>query len=864
MTDLRPGGRSLSPRAIQLWLAARPWLVVSALYVLATIFFTYPTILHLNSALAGEDSSVNPASDVFETTWSIWWWQHAIFDLHQSPIQLSVLNHPLGETYPLYWLMAQSFIFAAPAARLLSVVFAYNLMTMAGFVLCGLAGYALCLEVTGNRLASFVGGFIWAFFPLKTAHALGGHLFNTFLFSLPLAALCLLRLLRAPSWRSALLAAGSLLLASTIHPMYLAFTVAPLVAALLLFSLLEGRAAWGRKKALAVGLAFGLAALAVAVLLWPTLAQLQQENEAYAGRSADIDHSGVDLLAYFVPPATNPFLRSTPLAAWARHIELPYEKVVYAGWVPLLLAVVGAGAGRLKGRPWMALALGGGLFSLGPLLQINGHLATLVFSGRANPIVMPYALLTDLPFLRWNGQPARLSVVVMLAVSVLAALGAARLWQSPRLRRHALALTGLIVLVTGVEYLVTFPFPMRSAAVPAPVQTLAAIPDGRAVLQVPALEYPANQRALYWQTTHQHPIVGGRVYHDLPDVVQQADFYSRVLLGPEGSPAIYEPTGAQRLAVLNDAGVGWVLYDLAADPQRQLQPLIEALLGPPLSQDEAGALYRVPASAWQPAQPLWAISSFWGTVGGKKYFCGTGLIHVYAPLAASGYLTFRAEPTADLRRIGVSLNRQPAGQLFVGDALTYQSPPVTLRRGYNELLFVDQGIWPQTSAGSSQAGSSSSSDCTVLGPDFSKLQFMPGQPPPAPAPAVFGSAVQLQDYAFPAQAHPGGVVTVHLVWQSLQPAGEDFTLFLHLLSGAGQLAAQRDEVLLGSVYPTSQWQPGETVATALSLPLPASLPSGSYRLQLGLYRYPSLDRLEISGREAADNVLDLGPLTVNP
>jgi hypothetical protein len=411
----------ISPQKICVRLATHawvPWLLVAAIYLLGALIFTYPTVLNMDSALAGEDSQVNQDSDVLETTWGIWWWQHALFDLHQSPIQLSTLNHPTGQTYPLYWFMSQVFLFAAPVARLTSPIFAYNFVILASFVLCGLAGYAMCLEITADRLASLVGGFIWAFFPTRTTNVLGGHLQFTFLFSIPLAALCLLRLLRAPSWRKACLAAGSLCLACTLHPAHIPYVVAPLVVVLLAFSIGYERRSWGRKKVLAVGIALGLAALGVAALLLPLLASYQQENAAYEVRSVYTAGAGADLFGYFTPAATHPLIRSTPLAGWAQNISVPYERVVYAGWLPLMLALTGARASGLKGRPWVWLALGGALFSLGPLLRVGGNFATVVLSGTTHEIVLPYALLANLPVLRWSAQPARLSMLDLGSVTV--------------------------------------------------------------------------------------------------------------------------------------------------------------------------------------------------------------------------------------------------------------------------------------------------------------------------------------------------------------------------------------------------------------------------------------------------------------
>ncbi|MEZ4861531.1 MAG: hypothetical protein R3C14_09500 [Caldilineaceae bacterium] len=100
--------------------------------------------------------------------------------------------------------------------------------------------------------------------------------------------------------------------------------------------------------------------------------------------------------------------------------------------------------------------------------------------------------------------------------------------------------------------------------------------------------------------------------------------------------------------------------------------------------------------------------------------------------------------------------------------------------------------------------------------------------------------------------------TVTLVWRTLQPPQEDFTAFVHLVDGAGQLVAQQDHPLADGVLPTRLWLPGLAVADHYQLTLPPDTPPGAYTLWLGLYTWPSGTRLPLTaGGEGDASRLDI-------
>jgi hypothetical protein len=92
-----------------------------------------------------------------------------------------------------------------------------------------------------------------------------------------------------------------------------------------------------------------------------------------------------------------------------------------------------------------------------------------------------------------------------------------------------------------------------------------------------------------------------------------------------------------------------------------------------------------------------------------------------------------------------------------------------------------------------------------------------------------------------AALRPGDELTVTLYWRATGPVPADYTAFLHLRDSSGTVVAQRDEALLGALYPTKNWLAGERIVTTHRLRLPEGAPSVA-RLALGLYAWPSLER----------------------
>ena len=821
------------------------WAALTALYALAAVVVTWPLAAHLTTHVAGE---VGGTSDALEFVWSTWWWKRALLDGVPRVGWISVIQWPGGMSFPLQPLMAQSFVAGLPLTALAGPVVAYNVVFLLSFVANGLAAYALGAELSGDRRAGFLAGLVWAFYPNMLGHALSGHLFQLVLFSFPLAALAWVRLLGAPTPRRAVGAALALALASTVHPIYIAYFVLPWLAAALGVGVWQARRAYFTPaRVRGVALALALYALPLLPLVAPALLAVAQGQLAYLAPERGLVELSLDALSYVVPAPGQPLVALTPLAGLARAVvSRPNETIGFVGWVPLALAVIGARRRPATSRVWAVLGLGGALLALGPVLKVGGALAQVPVEVDRFPLPLPYAWLARLPFFEWSRAPGWLSVLVALALAVLAALGYAALalrWKRPWVTA---LLGGLIVF----EALVVWPFPLTPAARPGPVLALAAEADARPVLPVPLPDNDANLRTLYWQTLHQHPLLGGRVYREVPGGQDRANFLRDLLLSPVGDDDIVPAASAAARREVLAADAGWVLYDAAADPDGTARAALTEALGNPQAESDGAALFPVPEDL-PPAGLTWALGAgWWPRQAGARRVTEAATVYVYSSETHAGTLALTAAPEAAPVRLRLTLNGTalPPVVLGPGEASVTVRLAAQLNWNLNVLTLTTEALDDSQAAPAALV---------------SRLTW-DAAAEPAPL-ATFADTLALEAAAAPPTATAGARLPVTLTWRGLAATSDDLHRFVHLLDAAGTAVAQQDGPPLAGAYPVARWAAGERVAETVWVDLPPELPPGDYALAVGAYRWPDLDRLPVSGAVTVrDDRVIVGTVRVGP
>jgi 4-amino-4-deoxy-L-arabinose transferase-like glycosyltransferase len=123
--------------------------------------------------------------------------------------------------------------------------------------------------------------------------------------------------------------------------------------------------------------------------------------------------------------------------------------------------------------------------------------------------------------------------------------------------------------------------------------------------------------------------------------------------------------------------------------------------------------------------------------------------------------------------------------------------------------------------------------------------------------ATFGGEIALDGYTL--SPGPSGL-EVTLFWRARTAPRWDYTVFVHLVDAGDQLVAQSDTQPLDGRYPTSIWSAGEAVVDRRTI----AVPSGHFRVYVGLYRWETLERLPVlsGGSPVPDDRLLLGSVVV--
>lgn len=580
--------------------------VLGGFFVLAALLW-WPLPLHLSSHVPGVPQW---AWDEATFVWNIWYFKHAALDLLQSPLHSNLIYYPLGVDLILYTYNFYHVLASLPLALAINGVLASNVSLLMATALSGygawlLVRYLLAREEVDARKAGWaalVAGAVFAFASNRAVYAALGHYDMVTTQWIPFYALALLRSLDTrlspPVRRRAALLAGVFIAFAGLAEMITALFLAIFTLIVLLAhpgdaqrrerALLRRWRVWLPSVAILGGVGFVLWSPA----LLPILYQFLTNDFSLKGWGEAIPLS-TDLMGWFTPTVLHPWFGSD-LATELRRVQLRALEggvtgfrdlnTVFLGWVTAALALTGALAWRRRAHIWWWTAIVFGLFTLGPFLQINGE---YVFNldGVDATFPLPYMLLHYIPIVKANRAPNRNSVVLMLALAVLAGYAVAWLWarlearlaarraqdgraSSPRWMVALPLVAGLLVIG---EHL-ALPMTLTDMRVPAVYAQIAADPRPVAVMQLPlgwrnsfGVFGPEATILQYYQSVHRKPMLGGNISR-APDF--KMEYFARlpwfqaltdVQFGREVSPELRAAAEAQAPQLMRLYNVGYLL-----------------------------------------------------------------------------------------------------------------------------------------------------------------------------------------------------------------------------------------------------------------------------------------------------------------
>jgi hypothetical protein len=137
-------------------------------------------------------------------------------------------------------------------------------------------------------------------------------------------------------------------------------------------------------------------------------------------------------------------------------------------------------------------------------------------------------------------------------------------------------------------------------------------------------------------------------------------------------------------------------------------------------------------------------------------------------------------------------------------------------------------------------------------------------PPSHTRQEVLGDSISLLGYDLPSERlRPGDTLALTLYWRAAEEVGRSYTVFVQLLNARGERAAGQDSEPNGGRYPTSAWTLQVAIRDVHDVPLPPNLAPGRYTLIVGMYEWPSMQRLAVTLDGAAQgDAVQLGEITI--
>jgi hypothetical protein len=477
-------------------------------FTLLALMLTYPLILHLTTHIPLHRDWHPSGAEHWTSMWAFWFVEHLLAE-HQWSLSTDAIFFPRGVDLTNTTLFGFELTLAVsiPFVRSFGVILPFNLFIIGSFILTAYSTFLLVRYLTNDSRAAFISGIIFAFSPYQMARSLSMFGIITSAMWIPLYILCLIRATQGGLTRYLVLAPLVLTLTLISNPYYAIFLgLFSVIYSFYYITYDRGSIALGTLLRRLLSMVC-MTMLLFLPLLWVILTHWSSDLQIDIPLSPEF---GADLLAFFLP--------STHHTLWGNLVKPIYythftgndiEQTVYIGYTVLLLSLFAVlKVSKNETRFWSLSALIFFVLSLGPFLHIYGK-SILRVDGMPITFPLPNLLLHFFPLLSTVRAACRFSIMLMLALAVLAGFGAKYLLA--RLEGKlgaALLCLGLMTAAIGFEFSIV-PLPLVDARIPKVYDRIATEDGSRGtLLDVPL--YWFMTRYQYYQTAHLQRLLIGQ------------------------------------------------------------------------------------------------------------------------------------------------------------------------------------------------------------------------------------------------------------------------------------------------------------------------------------------------------------------
>ncbi|CAA9218460.1 MAG: hypothetical protein AVDCRST_MAG93-338, partial [uncultured Chloroflexia bacterium] len=424
-----------------------------------------------------------------------------------------------------------------------------------------------------------------------------------------------------------------------------------------------------------------VAALVVLAVAGPTLLipmATEARQSTYMMQTVDASaQRAAGPLDFVLPPATHPIRTLFNMPA-------PRSSGAFVGYLPLILASIGAVVRPRHAARWLALAVIAWLFTLGPSLPL-------------------YRALYTIPLFQVSRYPDRFAILTMLSVAVMAGLGMEHLLRDVSTRGRMLGgsvlLGAMLIEAHGGTLRLTRPFD-------SPVyHAIARESEHFSVLELPITRVNSAWLDMYAQTLHHHPIPKGTLTRRVPSIPYEWMPMVQQWRHPELPDDIATQSLEMRATALRYFGLRYLIYHRDDGGKPVVPPPADEIArtsGVPVEvayEDDALVAYRFRVPDGSNTLPaVTKLGTGWydlespGPDAHRWARDGRGTFDLYAPEGRMVALKIKLAAYAQPRRVDLLLDGQQVGQI---DAQTWTSeivtPPFKLEEGAHVLTVASPG-----------------------------------------------------------------------------------------------------------------------------------------------------------------------------